>query len=281
MQSLIYTYSYMLMYSRVLLLQAVSRAVFKGLQDLLKYLLQCVEEELQRDSEATIFSVFLILRLAFSIHLPPPPSKQKAGGGGGGSGLSFFSALFGTDEDRSKPRRGETVEMENVIGRSVEECDGGEGRGDVERKEKEEGVKENGGLGLTAVASSEEETTFKDVLRVDSEDKPAVPSSLLDDEEEEGDTSPKLTPEIVGPRINLTQDGAPVRTIGSASSAFTPLVDVEGRLPSAHPVATPPSTVATPPSTVATPPSGQLHLCSPNLPNGDDLPDQTTARETE
>ena len=39
--------------------------------DLLKYLLQCVEEELQKESEASIFSVFLVLRVAFSVYLQP------------------------------------------------------------------------------------------------------------------------------------------------------------------------------------------------------------------
>jgi len=37
--------------------------------ELLKYLLQCIEEELQKEPEAAIFSAFLILRLAFSIYL--------------------------------------------------------------------------------------------------------------------------------------------------------------------------------------------------------------------
>ena len=50
-------------------LQGVPKPVFKGLVELLKYLLQCIEEELQKEPEAAIFSAFLILRLAFSIHL--------------------------------------------------------------------------------------------------------------------------------------------------------------------------------------------------------------------
>ena len=238
-------------------IQATTRAVFKGLQDLLKYLLQCVEEELQRESEASIFSVFLILRLAFSIHLPPPPTKQKAAGGGG-SGLSFFSALFGSDE---RPPR--AVEMESFVGKSVEECDGGRGKSDTERKEKEK-AKENGDVKVSNVerrTSIEEERTLKGV----HEDNQS-PSSLLE-EGEHGRESPKHIPEVIGPLINLTptsRDNLPVRTIGSASSAFTPVSGVDNRLPSAHPVATPPSSLATPTTL------GQLH---PNLTNGEDHPD--------
>ena len=51
-------------------LQGVSKPVFKGLVELLKYLLQCIEEELQKAPEAAIFSAFLVLRLAFSIYVP-------------------------------------------------------------------------------------------------------------------------------------------------------------------------------------------------------------------
>ena len=60
-------------------LKGVSKAVFKGLSELLKYLLQCIEEEFQKEPEATIFSAFLILRLAFCIYLQPkePQSLMK------------------------------------------------------------------------------------------------------------------------------------------------------------------------------------------------------------
>ena len=57
--------------------QGVSKAVYKGLLDLLKYFLQSVEEELQKEPEASIFSVYLLLRLACSIFLLPKGSKPK------------------------------------------------------------------------------------------------------------------------------------------------------------------------------------------------------------
>ena len=50
--------------------------MFKGLSDLLKYLLQCIEEEFQKEPEATIFSAFLILRLAFCIYLQPKDQQS-------------------------------------------------------------------------------------------------------------------------------------------------------------------------------------------------------------
>ena len=52
-------------------LKGVSKPVFKGLSELLKYLLQCIEEEFQKEPEAAIFSAFLIFRLAFCIYLQP------------------------------------------------------------------------------------------------------------------------------------------------------------------------------------------------------------------
>ena len=45
--------------------------MYRGLLDLLKYFLQSIEDELQKEPEASIFSVFLLLRLAFSIFLLP------------------------------------------------------------------------------------------------------------------------------------------------------------------------------------------------------------------
>jgi hypothetical protein len=55
----------------------VSKAVYRGLLDLLKYFLGYVEEELQKEPEASIFSVFLLLRIAFSIFLLPKGSSSK------------------------------------------------------------------------------------------------------------------------------------------------------------------------------------------------------------
>ena len=57
--------------------QGVSRAVYKGLLELLKYFLQSIEDELQKEPEASIFSVFLLLRLAFSVFLLPKGAKSK------------------------------------------------------------------------------------------------------------------------------------------------------------------------------------------------------------
>ena len=51
--------------------QGVSKAVYKGLLELLKYFLHSVEDELQKEPEASIFSVFLLLRLAFSVFVLP------------------------------------------------------------------------------------------------------------------------------------------------------------------------------------------------------------------
>ena len=45
--------------------------MYRGLLDLLKYFLQSIEDELQKEPEASIFSVFLLLRLAFSLFLLP------------------------------------------------------------------------------------------------------------------------------------------------------------------------------------------------------------------
>ena len=238
--------------------------MFKGLQDLLKYLLLCVEEELQKDSEASIFSVFLILRLAFSIHLPPP--KQKTAG----TGLSFFSTLFGSDEaqQRSKVSPKETVEMQNVLGSSgkmVEECDGGSkvGAGENSREEEERrGEQESVGDKHRALASAQETSLKEDsVLTSLDENGKVVPqpsSPLVVDCDDKG--SPKHSLEFTDPLSDVSHsclDGSPVRTIGSASSAFTPIgLVAEDRFPRIQPV--------------ATPPTGQLHhQRSPDIPNGD------------
>lgn len=67
-------------------LQGVTKSVFKGVMDLLKYLVLCLEEELQRDPESSTFSMFLILRLSFSIYLPPKTQKSTIG-------ISLLNAL--------------------------------------------------------------------------------------------------------------------------------------------------------------------------------------------
>ena len=227
-------------------MQATTKAVFKGLQDLLKYLLQFVEEELQKDSEASIFSVFLILRLAFSIHLPP--SKQKTGG--------FFSALFGMDDGqgRVKSPQKESVEMESVVGsgsKSVEECDGGSEK-EIPEKRKNDG-KDQEPAEIQHRASTEETSPLKDVDSCDitsgdgdgdgSKEKSSPPP------QDGGENSEQQSLEFQDPLSNMTHshlDGSPVRTIGSASSAFTaPVGEVEStidisRLPRAQPIATPP-----------------------------------------
>ena len=44
--------------------------------ELLKYLIVCIEEEIQKDPEASIFSMFLIFRIAFSVYLPPKKPRN-------------------------------------------------------------------------------------------------------------------------------------------------------------------------------------------------------------
>ena len=200
-------------------IQATSKAVFKGLQELLKYLLQFVEEELQKDSEASIFSVFLILRLAFSIHLPPP--KQKTGG----SGLSFFSTLFGTDDaqDKTKSPQKEPIEMESVVGSNVEECDGGSKRESQEEKESASSL-DLDPAEIHRMAQVKEESPLSnnscDVANGDGDGSKEKPPSAPQDVGENAEQSV----EFEDPLSNMTHnclDGSPVRTIGSASSAFT------------------------------------------------------------
>ena len=238
--------------------------MFKGLQELLKYLLQFVEEELQKDSEASIFSVFLILRLAFSIHLPPP--KQKTGGG---SSLSFFSALFGSEDSQQKtksPQKEAIVEMESVVGSNVEEeeCDGGSKRESSEEKENGSSL-EFDPVEVHRVAQLKEESPLKDDNSSDvanggsgeNEEKPPPVTQDVENAEQ--------SVEFEDPLSNMTHsslDGSPVRTIGSASSAFSvPGGETEStsnnntKLPRAHPIATPPM-------------SEQLHQLHQSLANG-------------
>ena len=232
--------------------------MFKGLQELLKYLLQFVEEELQKDLEASIFSVFLILRLAFSIHLPPP--KQKTGG----SGLSFFSTLFGTDDaqDKTKSPQKEPIEMESVVGSNVEECDGGSKRESQEEKESASSL-DLDPAEVHRMAQVKEESPLSnnscDVANGDGDGSKEKPPSAPQDVGENAEQSV----EFEDPLSNMTHnclDGSPVRTIGSASSAFTvPGGETEStsniRLPSAHPIATPPL-------------AEQLHRLHQSLTNG-------------
>ena len=54
----------------------MTKSVFKGVLELLKFLLVYVEDDLQKDSDGSIFSVFLIFRIAFSIYLRPNKAKH-------------------------------------------------------------------------------------------------------------------------------------------------------------------------------------------------------------
>lgn len=54
----------------------MSKAVFKGVVDLMKYFVLSIEEDLLREPESSIFSLFLILRIAFSVYLPPKLQKN-------------------------------------------------------------------------------------------------------------------------------------------------------------------------------------------------------------
>lgn len=67
-------------------MQGVSKAIFKGVMELLKYLMLCIEEELEKEPESSTFSIFLIFRIAFSIYLPPKPQKPTIG-------ISLLNAL--------------------------------------------------------------------------------------------------------------------------------------------------------------------------------------------
>lgn len=241
--------------------QATSRAVFKGLQDLLKYLLLCVEEELQKESEANIFSVFLILRLAFSIHLPPPP-KQKTGGGG----LSFFSSLFGSDDTQSRSKVTEkgSVEMKNVIGsgeKSVEECDGGR-KSDSPQVKNKESEQENDDVEDDEVSSEEGKVPLKD----ESINLVDIHKHLLYQANRQSNGS-NHSLEFEDPLTNMMHnihDGSPIRTIGSPTSAFSPTnALLESSVPGTHPVA---MSTATPTSTGQLLPPSQSLLS--NLPNG-------------
>ena len=80
-----YIHIFILSYSHTLihafnhaLMQGVSRSVYRGLLDLLKYFITYIDEELQKEPEASIFSAFLVLRLAFSVFLLPKGTSSSA-----------------------------------------------------------------------------------------------------------------------------------------------------------------------------------------------------------
>ena len=84
--------------------KGVTRAVYRGVLDLLKLLLQCVEEDFQKEPEGPLFSVFLILRISFTIYYEP---KQKSTLGFSlRSALSVGSSFLGHTD--SKPPGGTT-----------------------------------------------------------------------------------------------------------------------------------------------------------------------------
>lgn len=57
--------------------QGVAKAVYKALLELFRIFLQAVEDQLKREPESAIFSVFLILRLSFLLHLLPRQSSRS------------------------------------------------------------------------------------------------------------------------------------------------------------------------------------------------------------
>lgn len=82
--------------------KGVTRAVYRGVLDLLKLLLQCVEEDYQREPEGPLFSVFLILRISFTIYYEP---KQKSTLGFSlRSALSVGSSFLGHTDSYKSPR---------------------------------------------------------------------------------------------------------------------------------------------------------------------------------
>ena len=82
--------------------------MFKGLLELLKYLLQCIEEEFQKEPEAAIFSAFLIFRLAFSIYLQPKeqPNASKLESEHSSSPFSFLFSSRGSEATAHISSRG-------------------------------------------------------------------------------------------------------------------------------------------------------------------------------
>ena len=61
--------------------------MYKGVLELLKYLLLSIEESFLKDSDSSIFSAFLIFRIAFSTYIPPRRVKSNV------IGVSLLNAL--------------------------------------------------------------------------------------------------------------------------------------------------------------------------------------------
>ncbi len=78
-----------------LLSQGVSKAVYRGVLDLLKYLLHSVEEDFTKESETPLFSAFLVFRLAFSLY--HEPQTKSTLGFSLRSALSISTSLMATD----------------------------------------------------------------------------------------------------------------------------------------------------------------------------------------
>lgn len=75
--------------------QGVSKAVYRGVLDLLKYLLHSVEEDFAKELEAPLFSAFLIFRLAFSVY--HEPQTKSTLGFSLRSALSISTSLMATE----------------------------------------------------------------------------------------------------------------------------------------------------------------------------------------
>ena len=58
--------------------QVVSKAVYKGVLELLKFLMQFIEAELTKDLEHPVFSLFLVLRLALCLCMRTPYKKAQS-----------------------------------------------------------------------------------------------------------------------------------------------------------------------------------------------------------
>ena len=85
--------------------QGVSRAVYKGLQELLKYFIQCIEQDYRRDPDGVIFSAFLVFRLAFSTFQKTSSAQRGSPSVSSSDKLPSEKprSLFGTPVDVSTP----------------------------------------------------------------------------------------------------------------------------------------------------------------------------------
>ena len=96
----------------------VSRGVYKGLLELLKYFIQCIEQDYQRDPDCIIFSAFLTFRLAFSTFqkTPLPPSlAQRGSWSADRASMSHFATpLTKTPPLPSTPRRPMLAEVQTT-----------------------------------------------------------------------------------------------------------------------------------------------------------------------